>query len=71
VTDPAEHVIPLPHSSGPPAMPSDHSGNPCGVCALLRRAVEAAARRGDATALAEHVAKERRHYARAHPGYGP
>lgn len=63
-------MIPLPHTGGPPAMPSDSSGNPCGVCGLLRRAKEAAARRGDAPALAEHVTTELRHYARAHPGYG-
>ncbi|MCC3767656.1 hypothetical protein [Streptomyces sp. UNOC14_S4] len=64
-------MIPLPHTGGPPAMPTDRDGNPCGVCALLRRAMGTAVRRGDSAALAKYLTTEKRHYARMHPGYGP
>lgn len=59
-------MIPLPHSSGPPAMPTPIPG--CAICARLDSAWRAARGRGDRTSAKKFGDARVKHHTAQHPG---
>ncbi|MBH1936479.1 hypothetical protein I5Q34_19730 [Streptomyces sp. AV19] len=59
-------MIPLPHSSGPPAMPAPVKG--CAICVRLDSARRAAWKRGDRGSADKFADGFVKHHERQHPG---
>ncbi|KNB52885.1 hypothetical protein [Streptomyces caatingaensis] len=59
-------MIPLPHSSGPPAMPTPVKG--CAICVRLDKARQAARKRGDQSAVDKYGSAVVAHHLKRHRG---
>ncbi|GAA0437041.1 hypothetical protein [Streptomyces luteireticuli] len=59
-------MIPLPHSSGPRAMPEPVKG--CAICVRLDKAWRAARKRGDRTSADKFAGALIKHHKSRHPG---